>query len=138
MVYSRVYFILIALGFSWITSLGSSRSFLPLLDEQMCISGVLGGVAVIYRQLPDHSPSDFIKTLEKHFESRSLVSESLYKRSLDTKPFSQPNLNTTLLLGSSFFAKFAIDQINKLPYSVFSVFTVCFDHYLIVTFYGQR
>jgi len=25
------------------------------------------GVAVIYRQLPDHSPSDFIKTLEKHF-----------------------------------------------------------------------
>jgi len=67
MVYSRVYFILIALGFSLITSLGSSRSFLPLLDEQMCISGVLGGVAVIYRQLPDHSSSDFIAILEKAF-----------------------------------------------------------------------
>jgi hypothetical protein len=33
----------------------------------MYISGVLGGVAVIYRQLPDHSSSDFIAILEKAF-----------------------------------------------------------------------
>ncbi|MHA1596425.1 MAG: PTS system mannose/fructose/N-acetylgalactosamine-transporter subunit IIB [Candidatus Asgardarchaeia archaeon] len=26
------------------------------------------GVKVIYRQLPDHSPSDLIKTLKKHFQ----------------------------------------------------------------------